>query len=125
MIYSKEITVPPETSIDSPYEYKMPISKGIIHTVSLFLPWGCAGLCWVRIYYRTWPIFPLTREEWIRGNDIGFSLSTNIEVTEDNPEVIIQSYNEDDTFEHHPIIMLAMNKSTLNPMMVKLGNLLS
>ena len=100
-------------------EWKLKITKGIINSIYVYFPWGCAGLCWVRILYRTWPIFPLTREEWLRGNDIGVMFDTDVEIEADSPEVILQSYNEDDVFEHHPIITITMNKSTYSPLLTK------
>lgn len=119
MLYYKEVTVPVNTPITEPYEFTLKVTIGMIDDILVFFPWGCAGLCYVRLIRSTWPIFPVTRNEWLRGNNIGFRFNPKYPISSDPPEIIIQAYNLDDTYVHHPIIGVSMNDTGLNPEIVK------
>lgn len=113
MLYSKEVIIPPNTAKADYQEDTLGLTKGIITRIAVFFPWGCAGLVYVQIIRRTWQIFPLSREEWLNGNDRAFDFKTNIELSSEPFEIIIRSYNEDDTYLHRPIVSVEMIKGTI------------
>lgn len=108
MFYSEEITVPANTTRRDYQETAFKVTKGIITRIAVFFPWGCAGLVYVQIARRTWQVFPLTRDEWISGNDKTIDFKTNIELTSEPYDLMVRMYNLDDTYEHSPIIMVEM-----------------
>lgn len=113
MLYTQEITIPDNTSKTSYQKDTIKITKGVITRISVFFPWGCAGLVKVQVIRKTWQIYPLSRGQWLSGNDKEFDFSTRIDITSEPYELIIYSYNEDDTYEHSPIICVEMVKGTV------------
>jgi len=113
MLYSQEIIIPANTEKTDYQKDVFKLTKGIITRISVFFPWGCAGLVYVRIEQKTWQVFPLSRGEWLNGNDRAFDFKTRIEFTSEPYEVIVCSYNEDDTYEHKPLVSVEMVKGTV------------
>ena len=110
MLYAKEVTVAPNTPKTGYVDFTLKLTKGKVKRISVFFPWGCAGLCGVQIIHRTWQIYPLSRGEWLLGNEREFNYESIIDLTSEPYEVIIRAYNEDDTYEHHPYIAVEMTK---------------
>lgn len=113
MFFSQEVTVPANTLRNEYQTDTMVLTKGRVIRLAVFFPWGCAGLCYVRLIRRTWQVFPLTRDVWLNGNDRTFDFATSVELTSEPYELIIQSYNLDDTYAHKPVISAEMIKGTI------------
>lgn len=108
MLFSKVLTVPANTSIASYQEDRIKITTGKIKRIDVYFPWGCAGLVGIQIIRHTWQICPLTRGEWMIGNELLHSYNYNFDIRDDPIELIIKSYNTDDTYAHSPIIGVEM-----------------
>lgn len=110
MLYSTEVTVPANTTKADYQSDTLKLTKGVITRISVFFPWGCAGLVYVQVVRRTWQVFPLTRGEWLNGNNRAFNFRSRIELTSEPYELIIRSYNLDDTYQHKPVVSVEMVK---------------
>jgi hypothetical protein len=113
MLYSQDITVPADTAIADYTSTTMKLTKGVVTRVVVFFPWGCAGLCGVQIIRGTWQVFPLSRGEWLVGNDRPIDFHTEIALTTEPYELIVRAYNLDDTYDHTPIVSIGMVKDTM------------
>lgn len=114
MLYYKEITVPANTTINNYQKDIIKITGGKIKRLEVFFPWGCAALCGIQIIRHTWQLMPLSRGRWLIGNDKTFSFNYNFEIIDEPYELIIKSYNLDDTFDHSPIITVEMSRGELS-----------
>lgn len=114
MLYSKKVTIPANTQKSAFQRDTLQLTKGVITRVSVFFPWGCAGLVGVQIIRGTWQVFPLSRGEWLIGNDLDINFKTDVDLKTEPYEVSIYSYNSDDTFEHSPIVSIEMVKGEVS-----------
>ena len=125
MFYSEEIIVPANTSKESYQVTTMKLTKGVVSRVSVFFPWGCAGLVFAQIVRKTWQVFPLSRGQWISANDRTIDFGTSIDVLSDPHDIIVRSYNEDDTYNHTITVSFQMVKGEridwLDPLIEELG----
>ena len=112
MLYKKEIPIPFSTQINSPVEIIFPITAGTITRVGIFIPWGCADLVGIQIYRYTFQITPLTRGEWMKGNDILHSYKTHHNIDQEPWSLIVKGYNLDDTYSHTPYVQIEMSRNS-------------
>ena len=69
MFFAWDITVPANTAESSPKEQILKLTKGIITKVDIFFPAGCHGLVKVRILRNEFQLIPLSKGEWVTGDD--------------------------------------------------------
>lgn len=110
MFYSEEITTSANTAKASYQTTTIKLTKGVITRVAIFFPWGCAGLVYVQVIRKTWQVFPLSRGEWISANDRVIDFETAIDVLSDPTEVLVRTYNLDDTYDHTIVASFEMVK---------------
>lgn len=111
MLYKKEIEIPSNTPIKTPKEVSIPITAGMITSIGVFIPWGCANLVGVQLYRYTFQITPLTRGEWLKGNDFFHHYVARIEIAQEPWELIVKGYNLDDTYDHTPFVQVGMSRN--------------
>jgi len=111
VLFSQAITVPANTAVADYIATTMKLTKGVVTRISVFFPWGCANLCGVQAIRKTWQVFPLTRSEWLAGNDRAYDFHTQIELQTEPFELIVYAYNLDDTYEHEPVVSVEMVKN--------------
>ncbi len=115
MLYLKRITIPASTPVNTPQVDIIPVTLGTIKQITIQIPWGCAGLVGLRIEYATWPLFPITRNEWVTGNDTELSFVYDYVIDTEPKQVEVISYNLDDTYPHSPVIGINVVQAILTP----------
>ncbi len=106
MIYKVDIPVSANVAIKDATNITMGLTKGRIKKVEVYFPWGCAGLVGIQIIRNTWQLAPLTRGEWLTGNDLLLSHTYDYDLNVEPYELIVKSYNLDDTYEHTPFVII-------------------
>ena len=115
MFYRYSLTVPPNTTQASPVRTAMKVGPGILHTMEIGFPPGCAGL--VKVYVTHWEqqLWPWnTDEQWawddynIRMTQIQFGITT--------PPYLFHlcAWSEDDTFPHKVVCRLGIRLPELH-----------
>jgi hypothetical protein len=69
MFYAWDIVVPAGTTEDNPKTQTLKLSKGVITRAEVKFPAGCHGLVKVRLYFHEFQLVPLSRGEWVTGDD--------------------------------------------------------
>lgn len=110
MIYHIEVNIPANTPKDDYVSSTIKVTKGRVKTLSVFFPWGCAGLVGLQIIRRTWQLMPLTNNEWLKGNDILHSYIYDYDLMTEPYELIVRGYNVDDSYDHKPFIIVEVLK---------------
>ncbi len=106
--YSLVFTVPKNTAETSPYEQKLPVTGGILHQVSVFIPPGHAGLTGCAIDQGLHQIAPTNQNEWFKGDDVRFSYDEYVELPPDTRELVLRGFNTDDTNDHGFVIAVGI-----------------
>ncbi len=114
MIFSAKQSIAANTLSTQPARYTIAVDLGTIKTITVHFPYGCGGLVGVRILYASWQIWPLSREEWLIGNDVLYTFSCDYVIETLPKEVIVEAYNEDDTFDHSPEIIVETYRPTIS-----------
>lgn len=100
MLFSKSITIPPNTTKANVLVTTFPICEGVIKRVWVRWRWGSGNLCGCRILYESFQVWPLSMTEWFVSNTQDMAFDENFLIN-DVPHVFrIESYNLDDTFPH-------------------------
>ena len=100
MLYTDKITIPANTSKDSPVRKRITINEDTIVSITFYFPPGHECLTGASVWYGNLQIFPSTEGDWVRGHD---SLITGelLWITPETPcEIEIRAFNEDTTYKH-------------------------
>ena len=111
MKYSATLTIPASTPNTSPVIKDFTIGEQFITGVDIFFPNGCAGLCWVQIVANGNVILPALGSPDTFFHGEGHIIYSGRYKLQDFPssnpagiKVSAVGYNDDDTYDHHPII---------------------
>ena len=69
MFYAWDITVGASTLESSPKTQELKLTAGVITRVDLKYPAGCKGMVKVRILHSEFQLVPLSRGEWVTGDN--------------------------------------------------------
>lgn len=105
MIYKIEVEVPANTAKADFVDTTMILTKGRIKRLSVYFPWGCAGLVGIQIIRRTYQLMPLTRGEWLTGNELLLNYNYNYGLDVEPYQLMVRCYNIDDTYAHTPFFI--------------------
>ncbi len=106
MIYKVDVAIDANTSIKDATNTTIKLTKGRIKKIEVYFPWGCAGLVGIQIIRKTWQLAPLTRGEWLKGNNLLLSHGYDYDLNTAPYQLVIKAYNLDDTFNHTPFVII-------------------
>lgn len=125
MQYKRNIEIPANTATSNLLDTRIKISAGTITEVLIHIPWGCANLVGLQIFYNTWQILPLSRGEFLGGNDFTHRYQLHYEISEEPYELKVLSYNDDDTYEHTIPVIVTMSRKVVNQKLKQLLELIT
>lgn len=100
MFVFTEIDLPANTPETAPIETTIPIPPGIIDFIEVSFPSGCVRLARLRVFYHTVQIVPYNGDQSLAYDDYVSRINLGYEVTENPTELLIKSWNLDDTYTH-------------------------
>lgn len=100
MIYTKEITIPANTLVTSPYNDTLKVVDGVITEVNILFPSGCRGLVGVRIYDYKHIVWPSNPDAWIIADNETVEWMDDYTMAGLPNTLTLEGYNNDDSFEH-------------------------
>ena len=100
MVFHCEITIPDATLKTSPATSEIVLSEGMIDSVSLLFPAGCAGLAGIQIWLGGYQLVPWSRGSWVRGDDHLIEHQVKHAVGPAPRLLRVLGYNDDDTNAH-------------------------
>jgi len=80
MFYAWDITIPANTQATTPLERVLKITKGVVVRFGVKFPSGHHSLVKVRLFYLDSQLFPLSRGEWITGDDEAIDVPEYFEI---------------------------------------------
>jgi len=69
MFFAWDITIPANRLETNPVVQTLKLTEGIITHIEVKFPCGCNGLAKVRLFCAEFQLFPLSRGEWVTGDD--------------------------------------------------------
>lgn len=100
MFYEKSITESSGGSVGNKTRTRIPITAGIIVKGEIQFPNGCAGLVNVQVRHGNHQLWPLNREESIKGDGVIVFISEHYEIKRAEDYLDIMTWNTDDTYDH-------------------------
>ena len=97
-------------SPSSPQKNAEEIEAGILVLKYVIRPPGCAGLVGVSICDAIHQIWPTNASGWFKGEGV-FEFHDRFRFVDPPYQLDIYTYNEDDTYDHEPIIILAIERT--------------
>lgn len=104
MRYEFPILVTVDTPKILPVRYRCKLVLGDLVKVSVYFPWGCAGLAGVRILHYEHQLYPTNLDEWFIGNEIQIEFACAYPIREGRNQFYVEAYNLDDFYSHTPIV---------------------
>ena len=80
MIFAWDITIPANTSVTKPKTEILKLSKGVITKVEIKFARGCHGMVRVRLLHQEAQLVPLSRGEWVTGDNEAVSFPEYFEL---------------------------------------------
>lgn len=104
MQFTYPIEVEPDTLETDPTRVITKLCVGILQKVSVYFPWGCAGLVGIRILHYEHQLYPTNLDNWYTGNEILIEFKSEYMILEGQNEFKVEAYNLDDFYSHTPIV---------------------
>ncbi len=100
MWYEVEVTCPANSQGIIDVETRIAVTHGVITHVSYRPRPGHNGLCHTRMFYHDLQIWPVDRGQDLHGDTFPIERGGYCEIFSEPYEVVLRSYNEDDTYQH-------------------------
>lgn len=104
MIYSVDLTIPPNTPADELVRAEFDVAPGTLRQEFITFPDGCAGLAYVRVIVRERVLYPTNPDAWLHSNGVMIPLADEVDITGSGEAFRIEGYNLD-TINPHTITL--------------------
>ena len=114
MIYDFDIPTPALTLKSAPVRTSMPLVKGTIVQMGVFVPPGSNGLAHLKILYGINQLFPSNEQGDFSASGILFTWPEDIVLDTDPVILTALTWNDDDTYPHTVHVRIAVTPATGN-----------
>lgn len=119
MNYFYPVTIDKNVLSTSPSISELKLTKGTIDYISIFFPFGCAGLVGVQLWQYGYQLFPTNRLGWYLGDNILIPFQTIVDMSEEPFNLYAKLYNEDDLYQHTVYFNINMTRFIVNSAVTK------
>jgi hypothetical protein len=100
MFYAWDITIPAGTSDSNPETQKLDLTVGTIKNITVKFPAGCHGTVKVRLLRPEFQLVPLSKDEWITGDDEAIPTETRYEIIGTPTYIKFVGCSPDASYDH-------------------------
>jgi len=100
MFYAWDVTVPAGRAEATPYEASLKLSSGVITAIDVKFPAGCHGLVKLRLLRAEFQLVPLTRGQWVTGDDETVPTESYYELEGTPTELKLVACSPGTTYDH-------------------------
>jgi len=100
VFFAWDVRIPKTTPKTSPVTQILKLSKGVISRLDVHFPAGCLYLVGMRLFRWEFQLVPLSRNEWLVGEDGTVPTEPYYELEEVPAQLKLVAYNDDDTYDH-------------------------
>lgn len=108
MVFVKSVTTTKDTIISSPLESFIDVARGLLYRSQIVIPPGSSGLVGIKIFEGGHQMFPVSRDEWLTGDNETIDFGDLYYITTTKTRLRILTYNVDDTYSHKLIVRLGI-----------------
>jgi hypothetical protein len=119
MNYFYGVAIPKNTPQLTVVTTEIKLTKGTIDYISLFFPFGCAGLVGIQLWQYGYQLFPTNRDSYYLGDNVLIPFSTIVDISEEPFNLYVKGYNLDDLYNHTVYININMEKTVVNKALTK------
>jgi hypothetical protein len=112
MFHAWDITIPAGTPDNAPLVQELPLTAGVITKVEIKFPMGCNGLVKVRLSRWTFQLVPLTKNQWVTGNNETVPSETHYELLEHPFFLMFEGSSPSTTYAHRITIRINVEQET-------------
>lgn len=98
--YAWDITIPANTTKASPVEQDLDLNIGVITKAEIKFPAGCHGLVKIRLFHHGFQLIPLSRPEWVTGDDETVPTEAYYELVETPAQLKFVGCSPDTYYDH-------------------------
>ena len=100
MIYTKELIIPANTLVTSPFSDTLGLVDGVVSEVNIMFPLGCKGLVGVRVYDFEHIVWPSNPDKWLVADGETIHWTDDYTLAGAPNTLTLEGYNNDDSYEH-------------------------
>jgi len=100
LFFAWDITVEAATAEAAPKAQTLKLSAGVITGVDVKFPSGCHGLVKVRLKHWEFQLMPLSRGEWVTGDDEAVRMPTYFELPKGPYELRFEGASPETSYGH-------------------------
>jgi len=116
MIFAWDITITADKKAASPKTEILKLSKGVITKIEIKFARGCHGMVKVRLLHQEAQLVPLSRGEWITGDDETVSFPEFFELWTTPYQLKFVGCSPGTTYEHTVTVRIAVLPKTVASM---------
>lgn len=109
MLFQAEVLVPANTLPDVLPPTRLAVYPGVTRRLWVGFPPGCAGLAHMTIWHWGWQVWPWTPQTSFHWDDYMFSFEDRYIIKEEPLELVIKTWNLDDTHPHTLTFMVTVD----------------
>jgi len=99
-VYSIKLTIPANTSANSPVETSFKVEGDVLTKIIVLIPAGVRALAGIAIFYGIKQIFPYEEGQWITGDNESIPFDVYIKLPEHPCILKLKGYNSDTKYDH-------------------------
>ncbi len=108
MIFTKDFTIPKNTSKNIPHNDTLVVCRGLIYRIEFQFPAGCAGLAYVAMFDGSHQIYPSSMGEWFHTDNFTIGFDDLLLKLVSPFEFDLYGYNLDETYDHTVYVRIGM-----------------
>ncbi len=108
MDYVIELTISAATSASSPETDSFTAPRGVVKQVSLYFPFGCAGLVRVTINHNERQMWPSNIENSYNGNDLLIQFPEDYRILEPWNRFTVLGWSPGTLYDHTPVVRVTV-----------------
>lgn len=106
MLYTVELTIPPNTELNTYVSNRVHMLPGTITEIDIRFPPGCSGLARVAIFEKEHILWPTPGDVWFYADTFPITFTEDYVIREDPFTLEVRGYNIDNLYEHTVLVMI-------------------
>jgi hypothetical protein len=115
MFFDIDLTTPASTTKEAPLVTTLPIIRGRITQVVVFVPPGSAGLTHLQVRWGLYQLFPSNQDGDFSASGSSLAWAEDILIDHDPAALTLVTWNDDDTYEHTIHFSVALLPAVASP----------